>query len=102
AGVTTAMSSSSGCGLERLVWRVLARDARGNLDAAVLEVRPELLLVLAAEAEPVRADGRLLVADLVGQPGLIRRLVLAPHLPLAGVVLEHLLVHHRDAVLDGA
>src|SRR5262245_11721919 len=88
--------------LIRLVLRVLARDARRDLGAAVLEVLLELLLVLTAEAEPVRADGRLLVADLVGHPGLVLLLVLAPHLPLARVVVEHRLVDHRDAVLDGA
>src|SRR5262245_57344362 len=72
AGVTTAMFSSSVClsicsprtagpqprdvlrltlPLNRLVGRVLARDARGDLDAAVLEVLLELLLVLTAEPE---------------------------------------------------
>src|SRR5262249_60143363 len=78
------------------------RDARGDLDAAVLEALLELLLVLTAEPEPVRADGRLLVADLLAQPGLILLLVLAPHLPLTRVVLEHRLVHHRDPVIDRA
>src|SRR5262247_3288605 len=88
--------------LDRLVRRVLAGDARRDLHAAVLVALLELLLVLAAEAEPVRADGRLLVADLLGHPGLVLLLVLAPHLPLARVVLEHRLVDHRDAVLDRA
>src|SRR5262247_4263448 len=88
--------------LDRLVRRVLAVDARRDLHAAVLVALLELLLVLAAEAEPVRADGRLLVADLLGHPGLVLLLVLAPHLPLARVVLEHRLVDHRDALLDRA
>src|SRR5437899_5824966 len=96
AGVTTAMV------LTLLVLRVLAGDAGDDLGSAFLEVLLELLLVLAAEPEPVRADRRVLVADLLGHPGLIRGLVLAPHLPLARVVLEHRLVDHRDAVLDGA
>src|SRR5947208_14845641 len=83
-----------------LVLGVLARDARGDLDAARIEIGLQLLLVLAAEAEPVRAHRRLLVADLGAEPGLVGGLVLPPHLPLARVVLELGLVHHRDAVLD--
>src|SRR6058998_3699134 len=85
--------------LDRFVLRVLARNARGDLDAAGVEVRLELLLVLAAEAEAVRAYGGVLVADLRRHPGLVAALVLAPHLPLARVVVEHRLVDHGDAVL---
>src|SRR5205823_15077474 len=60
--------------LLRLVLRVLARDARRDLDAARVEVRLQLLLVLAAEAEPVGAHRGLLVADLLGHPGVVRAL----------------------------
>ena len=67
-----------------------------------VEVLLELLLVLAAEAEAVRARRRLLVADLVDQPRLVHGLVLAPHLPLARVVGEDRLVDHGDAVLHRA
>src|SRR5215467_12807058 len=108
AGVTTAIAlflrvfGLCCAALDLLVFGVLARDARSDLGAAILEALLELLLVLTAEPEPVRADGRLLVADLLAQPGLILLLVLAPHLPLTRVVLEHRLVHHRDAVLDRA
>src|SRR5262249_61174858 len=76
--------------------------SRPDPHAAVLVALLQALLVLAAEAEPVRAAGRLLVADLLGHPGLVLLLVLAPHLPLTRVVLEHRLVDHRDAVLDRA
>src|SRR5262245_48854266 len=107
AGVTTAIALFLRCpvfalALDRLVFRVLARNARGDRRAAVFVALLELLLVLAPEAEAMRADGRLFVADLLGHPGLILLLVLAPHLPLTRVVLEHRLVHHRDAVLDRA
>src|SRR4029450_4530566 len=98
AGVATAMSFS----LNGLVRRVLAGDTRRDLHAAGVEVLLQLLLVLAAEAEAVRAHGGLLVADLAGEPGLVGGLVLAPHLPLAGVVFEGGLVDHRDAVLHRA
>src|SRR5437867_8310506 len=62
AGVTTAIA---GLRLNRLVLRVLARDAGGDLDTAAVEVFLELLLVLAAEAEAVRAHRGVLVADLL-------------------------------------
>src|SRR5712691_9443105 len=88
--------------LHRLVLRVLARDARGDLRSANVQIGLELLLVLAAEAEAVRAHGGLLVADLAGEPDFVGALVLPPHLPLARVVVEDRLVDHRDAVLDGA
>src|SRR5713101_6479876 len=80
---------------------VLARDARCDLDAALVQVLLDLLIVLPAEAEAVRARDVLLRVDLVGHPGLVRALVLAPHLPLAGVVLEGRLADHGDAVLGG-
>src|SRR5205823_8382369 len=88
--------------LVSLVLSVLARDARRDLDAARVQVRLQLFLVLAAEPEPVGAHRGLLVADLLGHPGVVRALVLPPHLPLARVVLEHRLVDHRDALLDRA
>src|SRR2546429_3290835 len=88
--------------LDGLVLRVLARDPRGDLHPATVQVGLELLLVLAAEPEAVRAHRGLLVADLIREPDLIGGLVLAPHLPLARVVFEDRLVDHRDAVLDGA
>src|SRR3989338_3575176 len=99
AFVATAMSLAS---LRGLVLSVLARDARGDLDAARVEVGLQLLRVLAPEAKAVRAHRRLLVADLGGQPGLVPVLVLPPHLPLARVVVEDRLVDHRDAPLDRA
>src|SRR5437899_2587104 len=86
----------------RLVLRVLAGNAGRDLHAALLEVGHQLLLVLAAEAEAVRAHRGRLVADLGQQPRLVGGLVLAPHLPLAGVVVEGGLVDHGDAVLDRA
>src|SRR5437879_1231988 len=85
-----------------LALRVLARNAGGDLDPAALEVLGDLLLVLAAEAEAVGTHGGLLVADLLRHPGRVLVLVLAPHLPLARVVVEHRLVDHRDALLDRA
>src|SRR5688572_4206883 len=100
-GVTTAIAFASSP-LEGLVVGVLAGDAGRDLHPARVQVPLQLLLVLAAEAEAVRADGGLLVPDLRGQPGLVSGLVVAPHLPLAGVVLEHRLVDHRDAVLHRA
>src|SRR5215831_19070754 len=98
--VTTAMSFSSVLAL--LGPGVLAGDACGDLEAALLQVLLHLLLVLAAEAEPVGADHVLLGLDLVAEPGLVSRLVLGPHLPLPRVVVEGVLAHHGDAVLGGA
>src|SRR5437867_8248519 len=115
AGVTTAIaglrliarlgrrdpSPATSCGshyLDRLVLRVLARDAGGDLDTAAVEVFLELLLVLAAEAEAVRAHGGVLVADLLRHPGLVLLLVVPPHFPLSRVVVEYRLVYHRDAL----
>src|SRR5882724_6906555 len=86
----------------RLVLRVLARDAGGDLDTAAVEILLELLLVLAAEAEAVRAHGGVLVADLLLHPGLVPLLVVPPHFPLARVVVEHRLVDHRDALFHRA
>src|SRR5260370_1599807 len=97
--VATAMSVAP---LHRLVLRVLARDARRDLDAARVQVALQLLIVLASEAEAVRAHRGLLVTDLLRHPHVVLVLVLAPHLPLARVVLEDRLVHHGDAVLHGA
>src|SRR5437660_10362607 len=97
AVVATAMCVSP---LDGLVGGVLARDAGRDLHAAAVEVARQLLLVLAAEAEAVRADRGLLVADLGGEPRRVGGLVLPPHLPLAGVVLEGGLVDHRAAALD--
>src|SRR5262249_24681660 len=71
-----------------LLGGILARNACHDLDAAALEILLQLLVVLAAEAETMRAGGRLLVADRGGEPGLVGRLVFPPHLPLAGVVVE--------------
>src|SRR5712664_3477021 len=119
AGVTTAIaglrliarlgrrgpSPATSCGshyLDRLVLRVLARDAGGDLDTAAVEVARDLLLVLAAEPEAVGAHGGLLVADLVRHPGLVPVLVVPPHLPLARVVVEHRFVDHRDALFHRA
>src|SRR4029453_19108963 len=79
-----------------------AGNARGDLDAARLQLLLDLLLVLAAEAEAVRAGDVLLAVDLVGHPGLVLALVVAPHLPLARVVLEGVLAHHGHAVLGRA
>src|SRR5262249_21609037 len=84
-GVTTAMSFSSVLAL--LGPGVLAGDACGDLDTALLQVPLDLLLVLAAEAEAVRADDVVLGLDLVAEPGRVPRLVLDPHLPLARVVV---------------
>src|SRR4029453_17372432 len=82
---------------------VLARDAVGHGGAAEPQfAHRELLLVLAPVAEAVGALRRDPVADLLGEPDLVGILVLAPHLPLALVVVEGGLVHHRDAVLHGA
>src|SRR2546422_2905324 len=88
--------------LDRLVLRVLARDAGGDLDTAAVEIFLELLLVLAAEAEAVRAHGGVLVADLLIHPGLVPLLVAAPHFPLARVVVEHRLRDPPDALLHRA
>src|SRR5216684_8321142 len=54
-------------------------------------------LVLAADVEAVRAVRAIL--DPVRQRAQVGGPVLAPRLPLAGVVLELRLVHHGDAVL---
>src|SRR3989449_7795320 len=83
--------------LDRLVLRVLARDAGGDLDTAAVEVFLELLLVLAAEAEAVRAHGGVLVADLLRHPGLVLLLVVPPHFPLARGVVGHPLVYQPDS-----
>src|SRR5512145_1136098 len=102
AGAAVVATAIFVVSLDRLVLRVLAWDAGRDLHAAAVEVLLQLLLVLAAEAEAVGAGRRRLVADLGDQPGLVGGLVLAPHLPLAGVVLEGRLVDHRDAVLHRA
>src|SRR3989442_4103453 len=91
-------SPGTSCGshyLDRLVLRVLARDAGGDLDTAAVEVFLELLLVLAAEAEAVGAHGGVLVADLLRHPGLVPVLVVSPHLPLALVVPHPRIVGHH-------
>src|ERR1051326_2407796 len=88
--------------LTRLGRGVFAGNARGDLDAARVQVLLQLLFVLTAEAEAVRADRRDLVLDLGAEPRLVGALVLAPHVPLARVVGEGGFVHHRDAVLHGA
>src|SRR5213594_4500570 len=102
AGAGLVATAISVAPLHGLMLRVLARDARGDLRPTDVQVGFELLLVLAAEAEAVRSHRGLLVANLAGQPALVRGLVLPPHLPLARVVFEDRLVDHRDAVLDGA
>src|SRR5262245_52856430 len=101
--VSTGMSDSP-CrpALELLGLGVLAGDARGDLDSARVQVPLDLLLVLAAEAEAVGADHVGLVVDLGGHPRLVLVLVLAPHLPLARVVLERGLADHGDAVFGRA
>src|SRR6266849_10733527 len=99
AFVSSAMRVSS---LQPLGLGVLAGDAHGDLDAAHVQLLLDLLLVLAAEAEPVGADHVLLVVDLLGHPGRVRCLVLPPHLPLARVVLKRRFAHHRDAFLGRA
>src|SRR5574341_1517219 len=74
---------------EPLRFRVLPRDAAGQRRAAHLPIpRRELLLVLAAEAEPVGASHVDLLLDFGPEPVLVGPLVILPHLPLAGVVLE--------------
>src|SRR5262249_55917483 len=89
--------------LHALGLRVLAGDPFDHGRPAHLKrTLRELLLVLAAVAEPVRADRGDLVLDLLGRPDAVRVLVLAPHLPLALVVVEGGLVDHGDAVLHGA
>src|SRR5712691_6240894 len=65
--------------LDRLVLRVLARDAGRDLHAAAVEIALELFLVLTPKPEAVRANRRGLVADLGEEPGLVSGLVLAPH-----------------------
>src|SRR5947207_4561094 len=102
AGAGRVATAISVVPLDRLVLRVLARDARGDLHPSRVQVGLELLLILAAEAEAVRAHGGLLVADLVAKPGRVSGLVFPPHLPLARVVFEDRFVDHRDAVLDRA
>src|SRR5207245_6874782 len=62
----------------------LAAGAR--IDDAVLHHRADLLLVLSADPKAVRS--LRLVLDLLLKPCLVSRLVLLPHLPLAGVVGE--------------
>src|SRR5881396_3725413 len=98
AGAGRVATAISVVPLDRLVLRVLARDARGDLHPSRVQVGLELLLILAAEAEAVRAHGGLLVA----KPGRVSGLVFPPHLPLARVVFEDRFVDHRDAVLDRA
>src|SRR5512139_1584711 len=56
----------------------------------------ELLLVLPPDAEAVRALGA--VGDPLQHPALVGLGVLAPRLPLAGVVAELRVVHHGDAL----
>src|SRR5207245_8798372 len=76
--VSVASPASDG-----LVFGVLARDTRGDLDAADVEVSLQLLLVLPAETEAVRADRRLLVPNLGAEPRRVRALVLPSHAPIA-------------------
>src|SRR5437773_9015356 len=83
AGAGRVATAISVVPLDRLVLRVLARDARGDLHPSRVQVGLELLLILAAEAEAVRAHGGLLVADLAAEPGRVGGLVFPPHLPLA-------------------
>src|SRR5678815_1693741 len=100
---TAAMMTGLLCpDLELLALGVFAGDARRDLDTARLELLGDLLLVLPPEAEAVRADGVRLVLDLGGHPGEVAGLVPAPHLPLAGIVVEGRLADHRDAVLHRA
>src|SRR5205085_12086424 len=51
---------------------IFAGNARRDLDAAQLQVLLDLLVVLAAEPEAMRAHHVLLVVDLRGQPLLVR------------------------------
>src|SRR5262249_41601333 len=85
-------------GLGVLTGNPLSHRGAAQLDRAL----GELLLVLTPVPETVRAHGRDLVADLLGGPDPVRVLVLTPHLPLARVVVEGGLVHHRDAILHRA
>src|SRR2546428_756142 len=78
--------------LHRLPVGVLTRDAGRDLHATTVEVLFDLLVVLAAEPEAMRPHRGLLVADLRAEPRLVAGLVLAPRLPLAGVVIEGRLV----------
>src|SRR6185369_9009609 len=73
---------------------------RGLTSGVVGQLAGDLRLVLPAVAEPVGALGAGL--DLLADPARVAVLVLAPHLPLAGVVAELGLVDHRDAVRLGA
>src|SRR5512147_3115137 len=98
AFVSTAMDLISLSRSARLGGGVLAGDTRGDLDAARVELLGDLLVVLAAEAEAVRADHVALVVDLARHPAAVAVLVVPPHVPLARVVLEGGLAHHRDAI----
>src|SRR5881397_683986 len=87
--------------LQPLGLGVLAGDAHGDLDAAHVQLLLDLLLVLAAEAEPVGADHVLLVVDLLGHPRRVFALSLAPPPPLARFSLEGALFPLGDASLGG-
>src|SRR3989454_826094 len=69
--------------LDRLVLRVLARDAGGDLDTPAVEGFFEFLLVLAAGAEAVRAHGGGFCARLLRHPGPVLVPFGPPHIPLA-------------------
>src|SRR4029453_10485007 len=87
-------------GLHALLLRVLTGDPFGHRSPTHLEgTLGELFLVLAAVTEAVGAHGGDLVLDLLARPDAVRVLVLAPHVPLALVVVERGLVHPRVAVL---
>src|SRR5438132_750514 len=71
-----------------------------EIASAIGDLLLDLLFVLPAVTEAVRSLGPVL--DGRQQPALVGRRVLAEGLPLAGVVGERGLVHHRDALLDRA
>src|SRR3970040_2356040 len=75
AGAAVLATAMCAVSLDRLVLRVLARGGGPDLHAAAVEVLPELLVVLPAEAEAVRARRGRLVADLGDEPRLVGGLV---------------------------
>src|SRR5438105_15155540 len=88
AGAGRVATAISVFPLDRLVLRVLARDARGDLHPSRVQVGLELLLILAAEAEAVRAHGCLLVAVLAAKPVRVGGRVFPPPLPPVTTVVR--------------
>src|SRR5919108_5932216 len=83
-----------------MIASAISESPSGSALLGDFELLRNLLLVLPAETEAVGPFRP--VRDLLVHPLLVGVVVLAPRLPLAGVVGERSLVHHRDALRLGA